>query len=58
MTVVAGAVDPIAPRDKTDALAALLPRCRYEIIEDSAHAPYMEQPARFNRILADLLGRA
>lgn len=54
--MIAGEHDPIWP---PAALAGLIPRfadARQEVMGGTGHSPYFEQPAAFNRLIADFLG--
>ncbi|MFC1410905.1 alpha/beta fold hydrolase [Streptacidiphilus sp. N1-12] len=53
--VVWGGQDPRVPlADAREAISAL-PAGRLEVFEDSGHLPFLEEPARFNRLVADFL---
>jgi pimeloyl-ACP methyl ester carboxylesterase len=53
--VIAGENDGIAPADATQAVADTVPNARLEIIRDSAHAAYMQQPKAYNALLNEFL---
>lgn len=53
--LVWGAVDPVVPLAVGQAAHALLPGSRLAVIADTAHTPYLENPAAFNRLLDDFL---
>ncbi len=48
-----GAVDPIAPAAASRYGHAITPGSRLSVYEHSGHAPFIEEPARFNRELAE-----
>jgi pimeloyl-ACP methyl ester carboxylesterase len=50
--VAAGEDDRIAPARYAQQLAARIPHARLEILPDVGHAPVLEDPRRFNRLLA------
>jgi proline iminopeptidase len=54
--VLHGRYDPI-PLESSEALAALMPRARLVIFEDSGHALYAEETARFVEVLDAFLPR-
>ncbi len=39
------------------AMAARIPRVSLEVVEDAGHAPHLERPAEFNRIVAHFMDR-
>ncbi|MBT8442129.1 MAG: alpha/beta hydrolase [Gammaproteobacteria bacterium] len=49
----AGALDPIAPLADTLATSTMLPGTRVSVFPESGHSPFAEEPARFNRELAE-----
>ncbi len=53
--VVCGAADRIAPPERAEEIARLLPSARLARIEGAGHAAYAEAPAHYNRLLADFL---
>jgi proline iminopeptidase len=55
--VLHGRYDPI-PLESSETLAALMPRARLVVFEDSGHALYAEEPARFLEVLDPFLPRA
>ncbi|HWL47684.1 MAG TPA: alpha/beta hydrolase [Sphingomonadaceae bacterium] len=55
LLLATGDADQFAPPPVMRAAAARLPHARYHTIEDSGHAPFWEQPERFNRLLLDFL---
>lgn len=52
--VIAGALDPIG-RPRAAALAAAIPDARFESVEDAGHAPHLETPAAFRRLILSFL---
>lgn len=54
---VVGSEDPITPPEDVRAWAAEIPNARVEVIEGAAHLPNLEQPATFNALMLDFLGR-
>lgn len=55
--VLHGRYDPI-PLESSETLAALMPRARLVVFEDSGHALYAEETARFVEVLDAFLPRA
>ncbi len=55
--VLHGRFDPI-PLESSQELAGLIPRCRLVVFEDSGHALYAEETARFVEVLDAFLPRA
>jgi 3-oxoadipate enol-lactonase len=53
--VVVGADDPITPPEDARLMADRIPDARLHVIEGAAHVPNLEQPAEFNRVLAEFL---
>lgn len=53
--IMHGAADPLMPLAAARALADLLPSARLEIFPDSAHAPFVSDPAAFQARLAAFL---
>jgi pimeloyl-ACP methyl ester carboxylesterase len=53
--VIWGAFDSIAPVRTGQALAAMIPKARLQVLEGLGHAPQIEAPRRFNPILLDEL---
>ena len=56
--VVVGDLDQPAIQDVVDQLAEGIPGARKEVIAGTAHAPNMERPEEFNRLLLDFLQAA
>ena len=52
-----GAHDPIAPLAAAQHGHAITPKSRLSIYENAGHAPFMEDPERFNRELAEFVAR-
>jgi non-heme chloroperoxidase len=52
-----GAHDPIAPLAAAQHGHAITPKSRLSIYENAGHAPFMEDPERFNRELAEFAAR-
>jgi pimeloyl-ACP methyl ester carboxylesterase len=52
---VAGDEDVVIPPAAVRALAAALPRGRFESFEQTGHSPYFERAGQFNRLLLDFL---
>lgn len=52
---IAGAEDPLFPSDLLAGYVPWFPDARIEVVKDSGHSPYFEQPAVFNRLLTDFL---
>ncbi|HEX6735403.1 MAG TPA: alpha/beta fold hydrolase, partial [Azonexus sp.] len=42
-----GAADPLMPLAAGQALAALIPGARLQVLDDCAHAPFLSRPADF-----------
>jgi proline iminopeptidase len=55
--VLHGRYDPV-PLEASETLVSLLPRARLVVFEDSGHALYAEETARFVEVLDDFLPRA
>ncbi|WP_213545946.1 alpha/beta fold hydrolase [Vannielia litorea] len=55
--VVWGAHERIMPRPIFDECAATFAFAEPHVFEDSGHAPFWEEPARFNALLAEFAGR-
>lgn len=53
--VVVGDQDPATPPASAQALAALIPGARLEVIANASHIPCVEQPAALTRLLLDFL---
>ncbi|MFN4088939.1 MAG: alpha/beta fold hydrolase [Alphaproteobacteria bacterium] len=53
--VIAGSEDRIAPLAEAERLAALVPGSRLVVVEDAGHAPYAEQPTRYNHAVSAFL---
>jgi pimeloyl-ACP methyl ester carboxylesterase len=51
--VVVGADDPV--RDRAAAMAAGVPGARLAVIERAGHAPHLEAPTAFCRLVLDFL---
>jgi pimeloyl-ACP methyl ester carboxylesterase len=51
--VVVGADDPV--RDRAAAMASGVPGARLAVIERAGHAPHLEAPAAFCRLVLDFL---
>lgn len=49
--LIHGAADPLMPVGAAQALAALIPGARLEVLADCAHAPFMSRPAEFAALL-------
>ena len=54
---IAGAEDPLFPAELLESYVPWFPDARIEVVQDAGHSPYFEQPAVFNRLLADFLTR-
>jgi len=52
---IAGAEDPLFPADLLAGYVPWFPDARVEVVQDSGHSPYFEQPAVFNRLLTGFL---
>lgn len=52
-----GGHDPIAPLAAAQHGHAITPKSQLSIYENAGHAPFMEDPERFNRELADFVAR-
>jgi 3-oxoadipate enol-lactonase len=52
---MAGEDDKVAPVSQMVSLAAAIPGCRLELFEKAGHLLNIEQPTRFNDVLADFL---
>ena len=52
---VAGAEDPLFPPDLLESYVGRVPGARCEVVTDSGHSPYFEQPDVFNALLLDHL---
>jgi len=53
--VIAGANDKIAPEAATRAVADAVPGARMAVVQNAAHAAYLEQPAEYNALLTAFL---
>lgn len=53
--VVGGAEDSFTPPDELRALAAAIPRCRFELLERCGHVSAVERPAAFNHVVGEFL---
>ena len=58
MLILVGDLDQPAIQDVVDQLAEGIPGARKEVIAGTAHAPNMERPEEFNRLLLDFLQAA
>jgi pimeloyl-ACP methyl ester carboxylesterase len=56
--VVWGASDRLVSPDYGRAFAAAIPGARFEVIAESGHYPYLEQPARFAQVVEAFLSDA
>jgi pimeloyl-ACP methyl ester carboxylesterase len=54
--VAVGEDDRIVPPRYARQLADHIPQARYEVLPGVGHAPPIEDPRRFNRLLAEFLG--
>lgn len=54
--VISGGADKVASAELVDGLAALLPHCRRVHLAELGHAPYIEDPVRYNGLLREFLG--
>lgn len=52
---IAGAEDPLFPAELLSSYVPWFPDARVEVVQDSGHSPYFEQPAVFNRLLQTFL---
>ena len=52
--VIAGALDPVG-LERAREVAAGLPAARLEVVHDAGHAPHLEQPAVFLRLVSEWL---
>jgi pimeloyl-ACP methyl ester carboxylesterase len=55
--LVWGGRDHIFPASHGEAAARRIANARLEVFEDSGHTPQMEEPARFNRLILEFLGK-
>ena len=55
LLVVVGEPDPFLPVEEAREIADTAPDGRLEVFEDTGHLPSLEQPARFNALLAEFL---
>jgi pimeloyl-ACP methyl ester carboxylesterase len=53
--ICAGEKDPQAPVDAAAASAALMQNARVARFANSGHCPFIEEPAAFNRALAEFV---
>jgi pimeloyl-ACP methyl ester carboxylesterase len=53
--VIWGARDPIFPAKHAQAARADIPDCRVVVLDRTGHAPPLERPDEFNRLLLDFL---
>ncbi len=51
--LICGAQDTWSPVEQHEAMLALLPEARLEVVEDCGHMATMEKPAQLNRLLLD-----
>lgn len=56
--LIRGTEDMVMPADGTSALDKLLPSSELEIFDGAGHLPFVEEPERFNRIIAEFAVRA
>jgi pimeloyl-ACP methyl ester carboxylesterase len=56
--VVAGALDPLVPRETGAEIAAGIAGARFVVLADAAHNVMADQPAAFNRIVLEFLAEA
>ena len=49
--IIAGAEDPLFPAEMLATLVPHFKQARIEIVQDSGHSPYFEQPETFNQLL-------
>ena len=56
MCVVWGRDDQVIPVRHSDAVAALAPHARVEVIPDAGHFPHKDHPDRFCEVLEDFVG--
>lgn len=56
--IVWGRTDPITPLAVGERLAAGIASAELVVLDDCAHSPNLERPARFNRLLLEFLARA
>jgi pimeloyl-ACP methyl ester carboxylesterase len=54
--VVGGAEDTFTPPDELRAMAAQIPRCRFELLAAAGHACAYERPGAYNHIVGEFLG--
>lgn len=52
---VVGEYDGLTPPSYHEYLAEELPNCEYAVLEECAHLAMLEQPGRFNEVVADFL---
>ncbi|MEM7101369.1 MAG: alpha/beta hydrolase [Pseudomonadota bacterium] len=50
---IAGAEDPLFPQEQLAACVPHFGAARIEVVQDSGHSPYFEQPQIFNQLLTD-----
>lgn len=55
--LVVGRHDPQTPPRVSRALVRRMPDARLVVLDHSGHAPHVEEPARFEAVIADFLGR-
>ncbi len=56
--IVWGRTDPITPLAIAERLAAGIPSAELVVLDDCAHSPNLERPARFNQLMLEFFGRA
>lgn len=54
---ISGEEDPLFPSEQLASYVPHFRNARIEVVKDAGHSPYFEQPAVFNRLLADFLER-
>jgi pimeloyl-ACP methyl ester carboxylesterase len=55
--VVGGAEDTFTPPEELRAMAAQIPRSRFELLATSGHVCAYERPGAFNHVVGEFLGR-
>lgn len=53
--VCVGRHDRNAPREAAEFVTAAIPGARLEVFDNSAHAPFFEEPAKFNKLLTEFV---
>lgn len=56
--IVHGEEDQVIPKSEAEAMAAAIPGSQLHLIAKAGHLPNLEQPAEFNRVVAEFLKRA